>query len=83
MHRELRAPREYARNEFSRYSSGATPPGLDLQAEAELQRCLAELAEHGLIHSARDISDGGIAVALAKPAFAKDIGVRALSRKAS
>ena len=33
------------------------------------------LAWRKLIHSARDISDGGIAVALAQAAFAKGIGV--------
>ena len=47
-----------------------TPPCLDLQLEASLHRCLAELAQRGLIHSARDVSDGGIAVALAEAAFA-------------
>ena len=51
-----------------------TPPALDLEAEADLHRLLAELAERKLMSSARDISDGGIAVALAQGAFAKGIG---------
>jgi phosphoribosylformylglycinamidine synthase len=51
-----------------------TPPALDLDAEAGLHKLLALLAEEGLIRSARDISDGGIAVALAQAAFPKGIG---------
>jgi phosphoribosylformylglycinamidine synthase len=50
------------------------PPPLDLDAEADLQTLLQLLAERELLHSARDISDGGIAVALAQAAFPKGIG---------
>ncbi len=52
------------------------PPALSLAAEAELHKCLAKLSDEGLLHSARDISDGGIAVALAEGCFAHQIGVR-------
>ena len=51
-----------------------TPPALDLDAEADLHTLLAALAERTLLRSARDISDGGIAVALAQAAFPKGIG---------
>ena len=50
------------------------PPPLDLEAEADLHTLLAELAERQIIHSARDLSDGGIAVALAQAGFTKGIG---------
>jgi phosphoribosylformylglycinamidine synthase len=50
------------------------PPPLDLDAEADLHTLLAVLAERGLLCSARDISDGGISVALAQAAFPKGIG---------
>ena len=40
------------------------------------------MAKDGLIHSARDISDGGIAVALAEASFGHGIGVRANLSKA-
>jgi phosphoribosylformylglycinamidine synthase len=50
------------------------PPALDLEAEADLHKLLSELAWGRFIHSARDISDGGIAVALAQAAFANGIG---------
>jgi phosphoribosylformylglycinamidine synthase len=50
------------------------PPPLDLDAEADLHTLLAELAERKLLRSARDLSDGGIAVALAQAAFPEKIG---------
>jgi phosphoribosylformylglycinamidine synthase len=50
------------------------PPALDLEAEADLHKLLAALAERELLRSARDISDGGIAVALAQAAFPLGIG---------
>ena len=51
-----------------------TPPALDLDAEADSHTLLAVLAERKLLRSARDISDGGIAVSLAQAAFPKAIG---------
>ena len=51
-----------------------TPPALDLDAEASLHKLLAALAEQGLLCSASDISDGGIAVSLAQAAFPKGVG---------
>jgi phosphoribosylformylglycinamidine synthase II len=71
---------EYARKVLS--TMWGTPPSLDLEVEASLHRCLAELAKHGLVHSARDVSDGGIAVALAEGSFCHGVGVRANLSKA-
>jgi phosphoribosylformylglycinamidine synthase len=51
-----------------------TPPPLDLDAESDLHSILQTLAGRKLIHSARDISDGGIAVAAAQATFLKGIG---------
>jgi len=50
------------------------PPPLDLEAEADLHTLLAALAERQLLQSARDLSDGGIATALAQAAFPLGIG---------
>jgi phosphoribosylformylglycinamidine synthase len=50
------------------------PPALDLDAEARLHKLLISLAADKLLYSARDISDGGIAVALAQAAFPLSIG---------
>jgi phosphoribosylformylglycinamidine synthase subunit PurL len=51
------------------------PPPIDLDAEADLHELLSVLADRRLLRSARDISDGGIAVALAQAAFPLGIGV--------
>jgi phosphoribosylformylglycinamidine synthase II len=51
-----------------------SPPALDLEAEADLHTLLAAMADRRLLRSARDISDGGIAVALAQSAFPFGIG---------
>jgi phosphoribosylformylglycinamidine synthase II len=45
------------------------PPGLDLQQEAALQKCLRELIQSHQIESAHDCSEGGLAVALSEAAF--------------
>jgi phosphoribosylformylglycinamidine synthase len=50
------------------------PPPLDLEAEADLHTLLQVLAERQLLSSARDLSDGGIAVALAQAAFPLGVG---------
>jgi phosphoribosylformylglycinamidine synthase len=50
------------------------PPPLDLDAESDLHTLLSVLAERELLSSARDLSDGGLAVALAQAAFPKEIG---------
>ena len=50
------------------------PPAPDLDAEADLHTLLQALAAGKLIRSARDISDGGIAVSLAQAAFPLMIG---------
>jgi phosphoribosylformylglycinamidine synthase II len=70
---------EFGSSEFAKTLLGelwGTPPALDLAVEAELHKLLAELASERVLHSASDISDGGIAVALAETCFPKDIGVR-------
>ena len=51
------------------------PQSVNLVAEAELHRRLAALSKAGLIRAARDVSDGGIAVALAEACFAHGTGV--------
>ena len=49
-------------------------PALDLEAEGRLCRLLATAARDGLVRSAHDISEGGLAVALAECAIAGSIG---------
>ena len=45
---------------------GGRPPGPDLEAERRLAAVLAEAAAAGLLSAAHDLSDGGLAVALAE-----------------
>lgn len=45
------------------------PPRIDLELEKRLQELLVELIGEGLIKSAHDVSDGGLAVALAECCF--------------
>ena len=76
---EGRATVEFGSSEYAKLFLNAlwgTPPALSLEAEAALHKCLAKLVDEKLLHSARDISDGGIAVALAEGCFAKQVGVR-------
>ncbi len=72
--------RELGSSDFARThctSLWGTPPWIDLEAEAALNKALIELARRGLIHSAKDVSDGGLAAALAQAGFEHNVGVRA------
>ena len=67
----------FGSSEFAKVILGGfwgTPPPLDLDAEADLHTLLQVLAKRKLMRSARDLSDGGIAVALAQAAFPSGIG---------
>jgi phosphoribosylformylglycinamidine synthase len=62
---------------WQRLASGrllGRPPGLDLEAEAALQRLLVELAAGGLLACAHDCSDGGLALALVEAVLAAGVG---------
>ena len=50
------------------------PPALDIDAEKKLQAFLREAISEGLLQSAHDVSDGGLAVCLAECCIAGDIG---------
>jgi len=51
---------------------GQDSPAVDLEHETNLQHFLVSLAEQKLVHSAHDISDGGLFVALAEKAIMND-----------
>jgi phosphoribosylformylglycinamidine synthase len=56
-----------------------TPPWIDLRMERAVQACCREAIEQGLLRSAHDISDGGLAVTLAECCISgpdKPLGVR-------
>lgn len=52
------------------------PPELELEKEAALQKALVEVIAGGLVDSAHDCSEGGIAVALAESVFPSGVGVK-------
>ena len=54
------------------------PPYIDLEAEASLTNTLLEASEMGIINSAHDLSEGGLAVAIAESCFTPNgpVGVK-------
>jgi phosphoribosylformylglycinamidine synthase len=70
---------ELGSSEFAKTVLGSLwgePPYLNLDEEGALQNCLSVIASKATVNSACDISDGGIAVALAKAACQSGIGFR-------
>ncbi len=68
---------EFGSSEFAKACMGSTwgtPPRIDLAAEASLHSFLREAVRAGLITSASDVSDGGLAVTIAKAALTHGIG---------
>jgi phosphoribosylformylglycinamidine synthase II len=57
--------------------AAGAPPAVDLAAEQRLIEMLLALAAKGLLHSAHDISDGGLAVTVAESCFASGDGLSA------
>ncbi len=73
------AESEFGSSEYAKEVLGAVwgyPPGLDLEKEAALQKAVVEIIHAGLVDSAHDCSDGGLAVALAEKAFLRGIGLK-------
>ncbi|MCL6480176.1 MAG: phosphoribosylformylglycinamidine synthase subunit PurL [Firmicutes bacterium] len=61
--------REFSSSLYAKTLAGViagTPPPVDLAAEKRLIALLVALASEGLLHSAHDLSDGGLAVAVAE-----------------
>jgi phosphoribosylformylglycinamidine synthase len=70
---------EFGSSEYAKEVLGALwgyPPELDLEKEAALQKNVIELVRQGLVDSAHDCSEGGLAVALAEKTFVKGVGAR-------
>jgi phosphoribosylformylglycinamidine synthase subunit PurL len=66
---------EFSSSEYSKAIGGIVagqPPAIDLGAEMRLIDCLVALASARIVQSAHDISDGGLAVALAESCFASN-----------
>jgi phosphoribosylformylglycinamidine synthase II len=66
---------EFSSSEYAKTTQGIVaglPPAIDLAAEKRLIECLVSLASAGLILSAHDVSDGGLAVTIAESCFGSD-----------
>jgi phosphoribosylformylglycinamidine synthase len=73
------AESEFGSSEYAREILGALwgyPPELELEKEAALEKAVIELIQLGMLDSAHDCSDGGVAVALAEKAFPLGVGAR-------
>jgi len=64
-------------SEYQRLAGGVnagTPPGLDIDLERRVHAFVLEAIEAGLLHSAHDCAEGGLAVAIAESCLLGDIG---------
>ena len=66
--------REFSSSEYAKIHGvvAGSPPAIDLEAEKRLIECLVSAAGEGLLASAHDPSDGGLATALAECCFESD-----------
>ena len=73
-------PASLAGSEYLELMHGlvAGRPAIDLELEARVQRCCLRLIQEGLLHSAHDCSEGGLAVALAESAVQGNAGFRGM-----
>ncbi len=56
--------------------TAGTPPPLDLDLEKKVQGTVRALVRAGLVRTAHDTSEGGLAVALAEMSFGRDLGCK-------
>ena len=71
------AEAEFGSSEYAKAVLGQVwgyPPSLELERESALQKAVIEMIGTGLIESAHDCSEGGIAVALAEAGFPEGVG---------
>jgi len=69
---------EFGSSEYAKEILGALwgyPPELDIEKEATLQRALVAIIRAGLVESAHDCADGGLAVALVESALPRGVGL--------
>jgi len=73
------AQSEFGSSEYAKEVLGAVwgyPPELDIEKEATLQRALIAMIQAGLVESAHDCADGGLAVALVECALPAGVGAK-------
>ena len=73
------AESEFGSSEYAKEVLGMLwgyPPELDLEKEAGLQKAAVEMIRLGLVDSAHDCTDGGVAIALTEKALPMGVGAR-------
>jgi phosphoribosylformylglycinamidine synthase len=70
---------EFGSSEYAKEILGRLwgfPPALEIEKEAALQKAIVQMIDEGLVESAKDCTEGGLAVTLAECGFAKGIGAQ-------
>ena len=70
---------EFGSSEYAQEVLGTLwgfPPALEIEKEAALQKAIVQMINEGLVESAKDCTEGGLAVTLAESGFANAIGAR-------
>jgi phosphoribosylformylglycinamidine synthase subunit PurL len=68
---------EFGSSEYAKEVLGEVwgfPPAMEIEREAALQKAIIEMIDAGLVESAKDCSEGGIAVTLAESGFERGLG---------
>ena len=71
---------EFGSSEYAKEILGQIwgfPPALELEREAALQKAIVEMIDERLVESAKDCTEGGLAVTVAECGFAQGIGAQA------
>ena len=70
---------EFGSSEYAKEILGQIwgfPPALELEKEAALQKAIVQMIDEGLVESAKDCTEGGLAVTLAECGFARGVGAQ-------
>jgi phosphoribosylformylglycinamidine synthase len=70
---------EFGSSEYAKEILGQVwgfPPSLELPQEAGLQKAIVQIITAGLVDSAKDCSEGGLAVTVAECGFARGVGAK-------
>ena len=70
---------EFGSSEYAKEILGQIwgfPPSLEIDKEADLQKAIVEIIDQQLVDSAKDCSEGGLAVTLAECCFTRGVGAQ-------
>jgi phosphoribosylformylglycinamidine synthase len=70
---------EFGSSEYAKEILGhlwGFPPALEIGKEAALQKAIVQMIDEGLVETAKDCTEGGLAVTLAECSFARGIGAQ-------